>query len=221
MKVAVIPPYYFPYVGYFEVVKAVDKFVFFDTAVYPTSGWVNRNRVFSRLESKEWQYLTIPTVKVEPGTPINKVEVTDRYWSNQHIRQLYAIYGKKAVEVFTEMLIYFTEFQFFGERKVADFAANSVISTSSYLGVADRDKWEWASALPKTVTDPSLTAVEQVIDICRHFGADTCVAIPSSKRLYKESMFEEAGLKLEFPKSDFDNDLSIIDVCVREGLEYL
>ena len=45
MKIAIMQPYLFPYIGYFSLIKNTDHFVFFDTPQYIRKGWINRNRI--------------------------------------------------------------------------------------------------------------------------------------------------------------------------------
>ena len=45
MKVAIMQPYFFPYIGYFQLINAVDKFVIYDNIEYTKKGWINRNRI--------------------------------------------------------------------------------------------------------------------------------------------------------------------------------
>ncbi|MDZ7898224.1 MAG: WbqC family protein [Arcicella sp.] len=46
MKLAIMQPYIFPYIGYFQLIKAVDKFVLYDDVNFINKGWINRNRIF-------------------------------------------------------------------------------------------------------------------------------------------------------------------------------
>ena len=44
-KVAIMQPYLFPYIGYFQLITAVDMFVLYDNIKYTKKGWINRNRL--------------------------------------------------------------------------------------------------------------------------------------------------------------------------------
>lgn len=57
MKLAIMQPYIFPYIGYFQLIRAVDKFVFFDDVSYIKKGWVNRNQI---LVNNKRQLFTVP-----------------------------------------------------------------------------------------------------------------------------------------------------------------
>ena len=71
-------PYFLPYIGYFCLINAVDKFVFADDLQYIRRGWVNRNRI---KVGPDWKYLTVPVKKNSQKAPINKIGVvsSERY----------------------------------------------------------------------------------------------------------------------------------------------
>src|SRR5437763_14407143 len=45
MKLAIMQPYFLPYIGYFQLIGAVDVFVVYDNIKYTKKGWINRNRL--------------------------------------------------------------------------------------------------------------------------------------------------------------------------------
>jgi hypothetical protein len=58
MKLAIMQPYFFPYIGYWQLINAVDRFILFDDVQYIRHGWINRNRVLKN--GGGWKYVTIP-----------------------------------------------------------------------------------------------------------------------------------------------------------------
>ena len=94
MKVAIMQPYFYPYLGYFSLIAQADKFIIFDTPQFMRKGWIERNRIIK--ESGGASYIKVPLVKAPLGTPINEVlidNVSD--WKNKVIAQL-NVYKKKA-----------------------------------------------------------------------------------------------------------------------------
>ena len=69
MKLGIMQPYFMPYLGYFQLMHAVDQWVVFDTPQYIRRGWVNHNRVLTRGKD-EWKYIGIPVAKANRNTPI-------------------------------------------------------------------------------------------------------------------------------------------------------
>ncbi len=73
MKLAIMQPYFVPYLGYFALIKHTDQWVVFDTPQFIRHGWIERNRILKPAEG--WQYIKIPLVKFKRETPINKVRI--------------------------------------------------------------------------------------------------------------------------------------------------
>ena len=57
-------PYFFPYLGYFQLLAHVDVFVVYDDTQYVKQSWINRNRI---LEHGVAAYLTLPVARREPS----------------------------------------------------------------------------------------------------------------------------------------------------------
>ena len=75
MKVGIMQPYFFPYLGYFDLINRVDKWIVFDTPQYIRHGWVNRNRILHPHQG--WQYIVVPLKKHDRDTSINQIETAD------------------------------------------------------------------------------------------------------------------------------------------------
>lgn len=73
MKTAIMQPYFFPYVGYFELIKYVDNFVFLSNVQYVKRRWINRNKI--RSANKNFQYITIPIKNCQQKTLIENIEI--------------------------------------------------------------------------------------------------------------------------------------------------
>jgi hypothetical protein len=89
-------PYFFPYLGYFQLINLVDKWIVFDETQFISKGWVNRNRILHPNEDKEWQYFTLPLRKKKREAMISEVEINmDLNWQAQLLGKLTA-YKRKA-----------------------------------------------------------------------------------------------------------------------------
>ena len=77
MRVGIMQPYVFPYIGYFQLINYVDKWVVFDNTQYISKGWVNRNRILHPEVKKEWQYFTVPVKKHTRESRIKDIEVNE------------------------------------------------------------------------------------------------------------------------------------------------
>ena len=94
MKVGIMQPYFFPYIGYFALVNYVDEFIFFDTPQYINHGWVNRNRILR--QNGVPGYVTVPIQKASQNTSIKDIKISNSSdWKNKIFGQI-TVYKKKA-----------------------------------------------------------------------------------------------------------------------------
>lgn len=217
MKLAIMQPYFFPYMGYFQLVQSVDKFVFYDDVNYIKSGWINRNRY---LQGGEARYFTVPTEGASSFVPINAVGVDSRNpaWRRklpETLRQAYK--GAPFLDAGLRLL---EESLDASARGIAEIARRSVELTLDYLDVRReivRSSGVYGNA--------SLHGAERVVDICRREGADVYVNAPGGRSLYGASQFAPHGCALWFlvpslPEyrqgtGPFVPGLSILDAIMR------
>ena len=94
MKIAVMQPYFFPYLGYFSLIKHTDQFVLLDTVQYIRHGWIDRNRILK--PDNGWQYIKVPIRKHSRDTDIRSIKINnDKDWKIRILGQLQH-YKKKA-----------------------------------------------------------------------------------------------------------------------------
>jgi hypothetical protein len=227
MRLAVMQPYFFPYVGYFQLIGLVDKFVFYDDVNYIKNGWINRNRI---LTGGQAQYLTVPLAGASPFQKINEVMVAnDKIWRKKSIERLRHSYAK--APFFSDVNELVCNVLAADEVSIAALAKKSVVDVSEYLGLGTQ-------FVDSSVQygNSSLTGQSRVIDICRLEGARTYTNPPGGKDLYDAQQFAASGVELRFLQpalppypqfaDDFVTGLSIIDVlmfndkrAVRDMLE--
>lgn len=212
MKLAIMQPYLFPYIGYFQLIHAVDAFVVYDDVNYMKGGWINRNFI---LGPGGRQLLTLPLQGASPNKLINEVEVGNQ--ANklvQTIRQNYA----KAPQ-FQAVFPLIEEILLQQESNLARFLDTGLRKICGYLGL--HPQWYRSSELQK---DNRLRGQEKVLAICEELGATQYVNAPGGKALYDRKDFEARNIALSFiePKpspyrqfgGEFEPNLSIIDVMM-------
>ena len=86
MKLGIMQPYFFPYLGYFDLIRYTDRWILFDTVQYIRRGWVNRNRVLHPKQS--WQYVVVPIRKHSRATLIQGIATADSDWKQRLLGQL-------------------------------------------------------------------------------------------------------------------------------------
>lgn len=215
MKLAVMQPYLFPYLGYFQLVDAVDRFVFYDDVSYIKGGWVNRNRLFL---SGNVGWLTLPVLGASPNRKINEIQVqSDARWRYKLLASVRQSYGK--APYFEQAYALLAGIVLSGETSLSVLARESVISVASYLGLGT----EFAVSAQRYGNE-DLRGSDRVLDICRQEGATEYYNLPGGVALYSADEFSAAGVKLRFvqPKvinynqleEPFKPFLSMLDVLM-------
>ena len=216
MKIGIMQPYFFPYIGYFQLMNAVDEFVVYDNIEFTKKGWINRNRI---LANGKDSFITLPL-----KNDSDYLDVRDRYlangWNSERVKMLNRIkesYRKSkqfdSVYPVIEKCILFDEFNLF------NFILNSLNPIREYLEI--QTDLIISSSIP---VDYALKAEKKVIAICKARNFNTYVNPIGGIQLYKKDEFKNHGINLHFLKTnDFEykqfNDefvpwLSIIDVMM-------
>lgn len=212
MKLAIMQPYLFPYLGYFQLIRAVDAFVVYDDVNYIKGGWINRNFI---LAEGDRQLITLPLQGASPNQLINQVTVGNR--KNKLTETIRHRYGKapqfSAVYALVENILKQHE------KNLARFLDYQLRQICDYLGL--HPKWYVSSALKK---DNELRGQDKVLAICKELGATHYINVPGGKSLYDREAFASRGMQLSFvqPKAvayrqfgnEFTPNLSIIDVMM-------
>lgn len=93
-KVAIMQPYFFPYIGYFSLIKHTDEFMIFDSVQFIRHGWIERNRILK--QGGGWLYVKVPLKKFDQKTFIQDVEIDNSQdWKAKILAQL-QVYKKVA-----------------------------------------------------------------------------------------------------------------------------
>ena len=214
-------PYFFPYIGYFQLMNAVDEFVVYDNIEFTKKGWINRNRI---LVNGQDLFITLPLKKDS-----DYLDVRDRYladsWSSESVKMLNRIkesYRKapqfEAVYPLVEKCIYFEDASLF------NFILYSLNQVKEYLEI--RTSFIVSSTI---AIDHNLKAEKKVIAICKARNADSYVNPIGGIQLYIKDEFKNEGIDLNFLKANdfeykqFNNEfvpwLSIIDVMMFNSKE--
>jgi hypothetical protein len=211
--VAIMQPYFFPYIGYFQLLNAADVFVFYDDVKYIKNGWINRNRVLLR-GNPCW--LTLPLVKASSALSIR--ERSYHADSIDAIRQRLSECYQDAPH-YTDTFDDISTLLAFDETNVAAFNINAL------QGIVNRLKVRTRCILSSSIDqDRTLNGQARVIDLCRKLGATRYVNAIGGVELYSTTDFQKAGIELQFlrPRTtsyrQFDRPhvpfLSIIDVMM-------
>lgn len=218
MKLSIMQPYFFPYIGYFQLIKAVDKFIFYDDVNFIKNGWINRNRILINNAPK---YFTIQLKKASSFKLINEVEFTDnreKLKNSIHMAYKKAPYYYDVRPLIDKCLELYTE-------KISDLAIASVKYVCEYLEL--ETNFEISSInYPGT---KYLEKEERIKEICNRNDAKTYINPIGGMELYNKKDFKASFIDLYFLKSnieeyqqfkhDFIPGLSIIDVMMFNSRE--
>lgn len=222
MKIAIMQPYFFPYIGYWQLLHAADLFILFDDPQYIRHGWINRNRILK--PEGGWQYIIVPLKKHALTEKIKHICVNSNMkWEKRIIGQLahykkYALYYYEVIDVVGSLLADIRTY------RIVDINLEIIKSMSSLLGL--QKKICVSSALNFNYEEVG-NAGEWALRIAEQIGAKEYINPVSGANLFDETKFNKSNIKLSFLNShnitynqinDFIPSLSIIDVLMFNGI---
>jgi hypothetical protein len=223
MKVAIMQPYIFPYLGYFQLINAVDNFVLYDDVNFIKGGWIHRNRI---LVNNTDSLFTVPLSKLSSFSPINETKINEKSfedWKKKFLRSIELAY-KKAPN-FLEINSLIRKVLDNETLLISDLAINSIKQVLAYLDISVN---VYVSSEHFSVSK-SMNRVERIVSICNDLNSKVYINAIGGTDLYHKEEFKEKGLQLSFIKSQlepykqfnntFISGLSIIDVLMFNSID--
>lgn len=223
MRVAIMQPYLFPYIGYFQLIKAADIFVFLDDVSFIKKGWIHRNRLCL---NKGIHWFSVPLEHASQFRTIQETLISkDEYirWKKKFIDSLMYFYKKQPY--FTEALNIVEEVLSSPVHSIADLAILSVKMCCGALNIS--------TPLHRSSSIPYLCGLKgenRLIEICRHYNGNRYINAPGGKDLYSSARFAAHGMHLEFLQPSLNlypvkgrdciPNLSILDAIMCCGQHY-
>lgn len=207
-------PYFLPYLGYFQLINAVDKFLIADDFQYIRHGWINRNRI---LRDGKTIYLTIPVNHPTPNKRINQLFISDDLIE---CRKLIVNSYNRSPE-FERVFPVVNSIIEFSNHNLSKFTLNSIQTICNYLDITT------PICLNSSRNDiTALKGEEKAIHICISMGADIYINAIGGMSLYSRENFAKEGVELKFLKSElprykqtrtqeFVPALSILDIMMN------
>ncbi|UTF94156.1 WbqC family protein [Elizabethkingia anophelis] len=221
MKAGVMQPYFFPYIGYFQMIKAVDCFVFYDDVNYIKGGWINRNRILINNDAK---YITVPLNEASSNKLIN--EICIKHESKEYrniIKTIIQNYGK--APYFEEVFSLINKVINSDVKNISELAIKSVTEVCKYLNIETRFKIS-SEYFRDT---KGLDRTQRLLAICKRLNAAQYINAIGGLELYSKKDFICENIELKFmqPSSvyykqfgdEFFGGLSIIDVLMFNSPE--
>lgn len=224
MRLALMQPYFFPYIGYFSIVRQVDRYIVLDTVQYIEHGWMDRNRILK--SDQGWQYIHLPTLKHSSTAGIREVRINNNQkWKAKILGQLQH-YKKKApyYQQTIDLLQNLFEDDY---TTVCDFNVALLKEVCAYLRIntpielLSEGKIHYEK--PQQADEWGLNVCKAIPGVTEYWNA------PGGKSFFHEEKYQKAGVKLCFQKMDlqeypqkgnpFEPGLSILDVMMFNSVE--
>ncbi|QOG03800.1 WbqC family protein [Flavobacterium sp. MDT1-60] len=220
MKVAIMQPYFFPYIGYFQLINAVDTFVIYDDVNFIKKGWINRNNI---LVNKKQFLFSIDLKGASQNRLINEIEIDENsHWKADLLKTIRFAYAK--APFFENVFPIIKNIVEHNEINVSKLIVYSLQKICNFLSI--ETEILISSDLNK---NKYLKSQNKIIEICKKLDATTYINAIGGLTLYDEELFLKNNISLSFIKSNpvnysqfkevFIPHLSIIDVMMFNSPE--
>jgi hypothetical protein len=213
MRLAVMQPYLFPYLGYFQLAAACDLFVVLDDVTYIKQGWINRNRIQSSTGSA---LFSVPLSQASSHTLIKDTFVDARRysrWRGKFLKTLHQTYAKAPNFEPVFRMVEGVVDEPAHDLRIAAVAVRSISYVMQYLGMPFR--CELASQSHPNIA--GLKGIDRVLAICAETGATSYINAPGGRGLYEREPFASAGMGLQFVRPDIGSYAEVAEVADVEG----
>jgi hypothetical protein len=215
---AIMQPYFFPYLGYYSLIKKSDQFILFDTVQFIRHGWIERNRILKPAEG--WQYIAVPLVKKPISTPIRDMEIKNNEdWKGKLIRQLE--HYKKKAPFYRETLRVIEDSLSIDTNSIVKLNKNILKNTCEYLEIPlSISVFSEINLIIEEVTH----AGEWAFNITKSLNGKEYINPTGGIDIFNRKQFSDNGIALNFLGNNlstynqrrgvFEAGLSIIDVMM-------
>jgi len=218
MKLAIMQPYFFPYIGYWQLIHAVSRFVIYDDVNYIKGGWINRNRL---LINGNPAYITVPLHQPSSFKRICDITLQPSpSWRDKRVKMIETTYRRApsfavVFPVVEQLIRYETD-------SLPDYLAHQLRTLSAFMGI----NTEFVTT-SRRYENNDLAGQQRVLDICDREGATTYINPQGGQELYDPVIFRDRGISLRFMvtrplryrqrSAGFVPNLSIIDALMEIG----
>lgn len=221
MKLAIMQPYFIPYIGYFQLINRVDQFIIYDDIQYTKKGWVNRNRI---LVNSNDAYITLPLKKDSDYADIKDRYLAESWDSDKKKIISRLIENYRRAPYFEETYPLIEKILLFENTNLFKFLLQSLKLLLNHLNI------HTPIIISSTLgIDKTLKSQEKVIAICKKMEASDYVNPIGGISLYDKGHFSNQNISLHFLKTEnikyqqfgntFVPSLSIIDMLMFNSIE--
>lgn len=223
MKVAVIQPSYIPWLGYFNMIKWADIFIFYDDVQYDNNGWRNRNKILVNNKEK-WLTLSIDRKSLSNNLKeriLNKIQLTNKDQFENHKRLLEIYYQKSKNLLILEQL-------YFEQLNKISFLSEAVITHTSnlcqFLNIKTKliksSDFDYAKSNDEFLKDPIQKRNHKLLMLLKEVGCKEYISGFSAKNYLDLELFESHSITVHWNKySEYfpDPKMSIIHYLLKHG----
>jgi len=212
-------PYFWPYLGYFQLIRAVDLFIVYDNIEYTKAGWINRNRL---CRNGAPHMFSLPLKKASDFLDVRERELAADFRPEKLLNQFKGAY--RHASHFAQTLPLIERVVRYETTNLFRFLHHSICETCEHLGTATEIRVSSDIAI-----DHGLKKQDKVLALCRAVGASTYVNLSGGADLYSQAAFRAQGIELEFIRAKpfeytqfqhpFVPMLSIIDTLMFNPIE--
>lgn len=214
-------PYFLPYIGYMQLMHAVDKFVLYDDVAFINRGWINRNRML--VNGQEFMF-TIPLKEASQNKKINDIELSnDPKWRGKLLKTIEQSYRKApcygTVYPMLEKIINFTG------GSIAELIYPGLLELNRFLGIT-------TEVVPSSAVyrNDHLKAQDRILDICLQEKTTHYINPVGGMELYDKERFSQESIQLSFiqarkvvypqlNRQEFMPWLSMLDVLMNNDVD--
>jgi hypothetical protein len=224
MKLAIMQPYFMPYLGYWSLIKHTDNFILFDVVQFIRHGWIERNRILKPNEG--WQYIQVPLQKFSRETKINEVKINNEIdWENKILSQLH--HYKKKSPYFKDTM---NLLQSIFEVKQEDIVSLNKIALEKICQYLEIENKITIFSKMNLQIDEVNAPDEWALNICKALGnVDEYWNPPGGQSFFDKTKYDNANINLKFhsivlteydqKRNVFEPGLSIIDVMMFNSID--
>jgi hypothetical protein len=219
MRLAIMQPYFFPYIGYFQLISAVDQFIVYDNIKYTKKGWINRNRM---LQNGKDVMFSLPLKSDSDFLDVRERELAADFNREKLLNQFKGAYLRAPYFAHTFPLV--EQIVRYQDTNLFRFLHHSIIKTCEHLGITTEIRVSSDISI-----DHDLKNQDKVLALCEAVGATTYVNAIGGIELYSKDDFRKKGIELKFIHSQpfeymqfgdaYVPWLSIIDVMMFNSKE--
>ncbi len=218
MNLAIMQPYFMPYLGYFALIKQSDTFILFDTPQFIRHGWIERNRMLAL--NGEPFYIKAPLLKHSRDTLIQNIKIDKaQNWEDKIFAQLN--HYKKRTRYYNRVIDLLQEIFNVPFDNIVELNCRALQVISEYLEIGTPiSVWSKMNLEIEAVHAPD----EWALNICKALNAEVYYNLPGGKTFFDKTKYDREGIDLKFldiipkPYKQFDEEfipfLSILDAMM-------